>query len=264
MGKARVFKAAMAAAAAIIVLPLVAAAAPITFSGSDGTHSATATFAVIGGELVVTLTNTSASDATLTTDILTAVFFTATGDPLFSRTSVELNAGSTTTAYPSGSGNGTDAGGVVGGEWSYLNSLSVNGHDEGISSSGLGVFGPGNLFPGSNLQGPDSPDGLQYGITSAGDDQATGNGDIQNNTLIKNSVVIHLGLNGNVGFDPYRDITAVSFLYGTTLTDPFIPGDCVGTCVRQPGVVPQPATLTLLGTSVLGLLGWAARRRTSC
>src|SRR5262245_4657243 len=261
MGTARVLTTAMAVAAAIIVLPLIAAATPITFYGSDGTHSASATFEVIGGDLVVTLTNTSPSDATLTTDILTAMFFTATGNPLFTRTSVVLDTGSTTTAYPSGSGSGTEAGGAVGGEWSYLNSLAVFGNNEGLSSSGLGVFGPGNLFPGANLEGPDSPDGLQYGITSPGDDQATGNGDIQNVTLIQNSVVFHLGLNGNDTFDPYRDITGVSFLYGTTLTDPVLTGGCLTNCVRETEQVPQPGTLALLGSSLLGLLGWAARRR---
>src|SRR5215813_2986344 len=124
MGTARVFTTAMAVVAAIIVLPLIAAAAPITFYGSDATRSASATFEVIGGDLVVTLTNTSPNDAAVTTDILTAVFFAAKGDPLFTKTSAALAPGSTTTAYPSGIGSGTNATGV-GSEWAYLNNLSV-------------------------------------------------------------------------------------------------------------------------------------------
>jgi len=254
MGKARLFTVALAATAAIVALPLMAAA--ITFSASDATRSASVNFEVIGGELVVTLTNTSPNDAAVTTDILTAVFFTAKGDPLFTKTSAGLTPGSTTTAYPSGTGSGTNATGV-GSEWAYLNNLSVFGQNEGLSSSGLGVFGKDDRFDTvTNLEGPDSPDGLQYGITSLGDDQATGNGDIQNSTLIKNSVVFHLDLNGNT-FDPYTDITDVRFLYGTALTDTVLTGGCSEGC----GVVPLPGTLTLLGTGMLGLLGWTGRRR---
>ena len=257
MGKARLFTVALAATASIVALPLMAAA--ITFSASDATRSASVNFEVIGGELVVTLTNTSPIDAGVTTDILTAVFFTAKGDPLFTKTSADLAAGSTTTSYPSGgAGSGTNVSGV-GSEWAYLNNPGVFGQNEGLSSSGLGVFGANDRFDTvTNLEGPDSPDGLQYGITSAGDDPATGNGDIQNSTLIKNSVVFHLGLNGNT-FDPYTDITDVRFLYGTALTDTLLTGGCTEGCGTTQ--VPQPGTLVLVGTSFLGLLGWAGGRR---
>jgi hypothetical protein len=256
MVNARHFKA-FVAAAAFLTLPLIAEA--VTYSGSAGTLSATVSFEVNGGDLVVTLTNTSPNDVLVPTDVLTAVFFGAAGNPLFTRTSATLDAGSTTIQTPGGSGSGTDSGGVVGGEWAYLNSLSVSGNNEGISATGLGLFGPGQVFPGSNLEGPASPDGLQYGIASAGDNVGTGNGGVQNNTLIKNSVVFHLGLNGNT-FDPLTDITSVSFLYGTSLTDIIITGDCVD-CPPPVTRVPEPGMLTLLGGSTLGLLGLSWRRR---
>ena len=99
------------------------------------------------------------------------------------------------------------------------------------------------------------PDGIQYGLTSAGDNTATGNGGLQNNTLIKNSVVFHLGLNGQA-FD-VSDITGVSFLYGTALTETIVPGNCVN-CVPR---VPEPGTLMFLGGSTLGLLGLTSWRR---
>jgi hypothetical protein len=246
---------AFVAAATLLTVPMISEA--VTYSGSDATHSASVSFQVSGGDLVVTLTNTSPNDVLVPTDVLTAVFFSAAGNPTFLQTSAVLNAGSTTTLTPGGSGSGTDAGGVVGGEWAYLNSLSVNGNNEGISSAGLGLFGSAQLFPGSNLEGPADPDGLQYGLASAGDNVATGNGGIQNNTLIKNSVVFHLGLNGNT-LDPLTDITAVTFLYGTSLTEILIPGGCVD-CV--PSRVPEPGLLVVLGGSTLALLGLTSRRR---
>jgi hypothetical protein len=144
----------------------------------------------------------------------------------------------------------TDPGGVVGGEWAYKDGISgPGGADEGISSTGLGLFGPSDLFPGTNLQGPESPDGLQYGITSDGDDvtigntPVTGGPDIDGHpiALIENSVIFTLsGLTS--GFDPsaQRAITDVSFQYGTSLD---------GT------VVPLPGAIVLLGSGILGLAG---------
>jgi hypothetical protein len=60
--------------------PLPAAAASITYSFSSGPLSATALFEKSGSNLVITLTNTSLADATVPTDILTAVYFEITGE----------------------------------------------------------------------------------------------------------------------------------------------------------------------------------------
>ena len=146
----------------------------LTISASSDSRSASATFEGIGSDLKVTLTNTSSADALVPVDILTGVFFDLTGDPGLGRTSAVLGAGSSVLFPPSGDGT---EGGSVGGEWAYNNALTgaPGGAKQGISSTGLGLFGPGDRFPGSNLQGPDSLDGLQYGITSAGDNPVTGN-----------------------------------------------------------------------------------------
>jgi len=139
---------------------------------------------------------------------------------------------------------GTDAGGVVGGEWAYRDDLNIANEpnrEYGISSAGFGLFGPGNRFPGNNLQGPTSPGGLEYGITSAGDNPATGNTPVTGtNALIKNSVTFTFsGL--PAGFDPSTQISGVTWQYGTALNEPHLP---------------EPATLSLVA-----LAGWMAVRR---
>ena len=238
-------------AAALAVAPALAIASPITYSGSGGSLSASVVFDTSGTNLIVTLTNTSSADAMAPGDILTGVFFDINGVGTLGRVSAILASGSVV----NGNGGLTDAGGSVGGEWAYAAGITGPGlATEGISSSGLGLFGPGDVFGGTNLQGPADPDGVQYGITSAGDNPATGNGGISGQGLIQDSVVFTLsGLPS--GFNPSAlgAISHVNFQYGTALTETDIPGQ-----PRQLQAVPEPATLALLGT---GLTVAAARLR---
>ncbi len=209
-------------------------AAPFNFSALLGNLQASVTFDTSGTDLIVTLRNISLSDVLIPAEILTAVFWDVNGAGL------SLTPGSA--VVPAGSSvlfGTTDPGSVVGGEWAYNGALDAGNEpfrEYGISSSGLGLFGPGDRFPGTNLEGPDSPDGLQYGITSAGDNPATGNQAVTGgNALIKNVVVFTLpGL--PVGFDPSTQIRNVLFQYGTSLDEPHFP---------------EPTTLVLLGAGAL-------------
>jgi hypothetical protein len=209
--------------------PLAVDASPITFSASSGSLAASASFETTGTQLIITLENTSSQDALVPTDILTGLFFDVNGSsPALTRVSAIVPNGS---AVLFGT---TDPGNVVGGEWAYrAGLLGPAGTTYGISSAGLGLFGPGDRFPGANLQGPADPDGLQYGITSAADDPATGNTPVTGaNALIKYSVEFILsGL--PEGFDPLTAIDNVNFQYGTALSDPLIHS-------------PEPASLILL------------------
>lgn len=237
------------AAVAIALAPLPAVAGSITYGFSSGNRSATAEFAGSGSDLLVTLTNTSTADALVPADILTAVFFEITGDPALTRTSAMLPLSSSVWVGGTGA-DVTPLDRIVGGEWSYQNSiLAVPPYNQGISSVGLNVFGPHTLFPGPNLQGPNSPDGVQYGLTSAGDNLTTGNGGLNGEHLIKNSIVFTLG-----GFsgEPDAVILSASFQYGTSLDEP-----------RFEGHVPEPGSLVLwlFGTLALGASCRQVRRR---
>jgi hypothetical protein len=191
----------------------------MTFSATDGTRQASVIFQTNGTDLIITLENTSSGDALVPTDVLTALFFDVNGPALdLTRESAVLATGSAVFF------GGTDPGGVVGGEWAYRSEL-IGPHNAayGISASGFGLFGPGDRFPGSNLQGPLSLNGLDYGITSAGDDPATGNAAMTGaDALITNAVVFTLS-GVPAYFDPAQSICNVSYQYGTALSEPYVP-----------------------------------------
>lgn len=231
-----------ASVAAVMLLALVAVpmnAQAVTYGASSGTLAASVDFSLAGNTLVVVLTNTSTTDVLVPADLLTGVFFSSNG----TLTPVSATSGGPT--YLNGvqiNGAGT----VVGGEWAYGAGLSgvPGGAGQGISSAGFGLFGNAT-FPGANLSGPAAVDGLQYGITAAGDNVATQNGGVANSEITQNSVVFTFTVSNSFSLPSLRKI---SFQYGTSLSEPNIP--C---CDRQ---LPEPGTVMLLGSSLVGIGLW--------
>ncbi len=235
-------------------------AVSMTFDASSGSRSASVTFELSDSGLLVSLANTSGSDALNPSDVLTAVFFSIAGNPVLTPSSATLASGSTVLFAPSSSVSGSlsPAGPDVGGEWAYATGLAgaPGGATRGIGSAGFGTsgvtedfFAAWNRFrTDSNLQGPDGLNGLEYGITSAGDNPATGNAAVTGrNALIQNSVVLAFGA-VPPGF-VLNDISNVSFQYGTDLSEhPNL----------QP--VPEPGTLVLVGSGLVAVGLWGRRK----
>ena len=252
---------------ALVFIPMMVNATPITFSGeginpaepeASQALNASAEFEISGNDLTVTLTNTSSSDITVQSSILTAIFFDLEGNPTLTPVSAFVNAGSNVVFFPTNPIN-------VGGEWDYkpeLDPLSTpGGARQGISSAGLSYDGfelfNGNLaghFPPyntNNLQGPEAVDGVQFGIISPSDDPTTGQSAVTGaNAFVDNSVVFTLS--GLPGSFTEADISNVSFQYGTSLSEP---------------TIPEPGFLLLLSTGMLAIAGYTKlikRKRKSC
>ena len=219
--------------------------ADVSYFLFQGSLEAKVTFAkVVDGPdefLEVTLENISASDVVEPTDVLTAVFFDLAGDPTLTPVRALLTGGSVV-HFPDVLPDGIDSNGEVGGEYAYKAGLGINGPaDRTISAVGQGdVIGPSDLFPGEPLWGPpsDAPDGLGYGITSAGDDLNVGNAKVTGGVpLVQNGVVFRLsGLPDAYNVD--GSVSNVWFNYGTgLLAFPGFPG------VGEPRIIPVPAAL---------------------
>jgi hypothetical protein len=229
----------------------------VTFIGSDlSGRSAEADFTFDGsGNLAIRLLNTAGSTAADPAYVLTGVFFNMTGSPALTSLSAVLSPGSQTIV--DNVAGAQPAGGVVGGEWAFESGFTFRGAHDGISSTGLGIFGS-NTFPGGILPGGhtvnDAVDGLDYGIVGAG---GTANqGGLNGTPFIQGGVDFLLG-GAPVGYEPTID--QVFFQYGTAVDEPYVPGEPPG-FGEPPGSVPEPVTLLAIGSAMAGLARYINKR----
>jgi len=229
-----------------------------TFSFTDGNPRASrATFEISGGNLVIGLSNTSTFDVMVPEENLTALFFDLAGGASLSPVSAVLGEGavvyqgSTIITDINGDGSVDTDDRNVGGEWAYKMNVPTLPATYAISSVGLDdLIGPQDRFDTTiNLAGPESPDGMQYGILSTGDDPATGNGGILGNVVSRDSVVFTLSGLGT-DFD-LSEISNVWFHYGTSYTSPLPP---------PPPEMPEPVTVMAFILSAGALTGYTRRR----
>jgi len=229
---------------------------PPLFTFSSGTRAASADFSQRGGNLVVTLTNTFDGNVLVPSDVLTAVFFDISSSPTLTPVTATVAAGSSVVYTTNCDVNPCAGATNVGGEWGFGSGLAPQGPVTGaygLSSTGArSGLGAANFPTGLDYQSPAALDGLQFGITSAGDNLATGNTGVTGSALIKNAVVFTLS---GLGAGPYT-ISNVFFLYGTSIGGEEGTGCVDGTCggggsgheVPEPGYL---LTLALLGVPVV-------------
>ncbi len=239
----------MLSMALVLLITVNASANPLTYNDGLGGH---VIFEVLtsgpnSGDLQVTLW--SDRTATVNAQVLTALFFNVASNPTFGTISATVPVLSATdgTTNNSFQYEGTNYGFTtplnVGGEWRYQTGLSgvPGGQTQGIGSSGLNVFAGAPNFGGSDLNNNagGNIDGGDFGLISLTSTVTSGQG---YDVLVKNTTVFLLDAPN--GFDPSRDLSDIFIQYGTSFA---------GT------EVPEPATMLLLGSGLIGL--WGARRK---
>jgi len=233
--------------AALSFFVSTAFASSITFTGGgmNGTSgnalSASAQFDLSGTTLTITLTDTatSANAQYLPSDILTAVYFGTTSLAALTPGTASLD-GSTIISTDL-----TD----VGSNWEFLGGFTpVRGLVNGISASGLSLFGQGNF---NNCTGStcDNLGGINWGLVPSFFPPSQGiNGGVGGRTLVDDRV--QFTLNTMPGFS-LASIDSVQFQWGTS-NDEFSAAGLTS--------APEPSTLVLVGGGI-GLAAFWRRKR---
>jgi hypothetical protein len=202
------------------------AQAATEFGFSQGDLSAKVTFEAVGDTLIVTLENTATADVAVPTDVLTGVFFDIEGfgGALTGESALLTEVMASSVLFGSGlgdTGDGYNGAGDIGSEAGYR--IGASSEIAGLGDHAIGMVGMDDFLgvntrfdqvAGHNLQGPDSPNGIQYGIVNSGY-TGGGNSPIDGpNALITSGVIFTFS-----GFSGLReaDISNIAFNYGTGL-----------------------------------------------
>lgn len=225
--------------AALNFLASAAFATSITFNGgglnagSGNTVSASAQFDFTGSTLTVTLadTSTSASAKYVPSDILMAVYFGTTS--LSSLTPGNASLDGSTVINP----DGTD----VGANWEYFGGFSpVRGLMNGISASGLSVFGQGNFNNCAASNTCNNLGGINWGLVPSFFPPQQGvNGGVSGITLVRDR--LQFTLNTDPGFS-LASINSVQFQWGTSDSE---------FSARGTETVPEPSSFVMVGCGIV-------------
>lgn len=250
---------------AVMAIMVAMPASAVLFVESSGNLAASADFQLSGTTLTIVLTNTTTADTGANADLLSGVFWDLGGSSsIISADSVFLHNGSTMTQDGATSPGNVFVdltaafGGDVSGEFGYATNIqsgfsgAFNGADFGINSSGLGPFGSTSVIGSTNLDGPVSPNGGNFGIAGAGTVSLSPNFPFIINTAANTGGSVIMTLTVATGFS-LDDIGNVGFQYGTSICEPFLNGD---NCAP----IPEPASLTLLGMGLVGLVAFRRKR----
>ena len=233
--------------AALNLFVSAAFATSITFTGggtngaSGNVLSASAQFNLTGNTLTVTLTDTatSANSVYVPSDVLTAVYFGTTSLAALTPETASLDG--STVVGPDGTS--------VGSNWEFLGGFSpVRGLVNGISASGLSVFGQGNFNNCSASSSCNNLGGINWGLVPSFFPPPQGiNGGVSGRTLVDDRV--QFTLNTMPGFS-LASINSVQFQWGTS-NDEFS---------ATAASAPEPSTFILVGGGI-ALAAFLRRKR---
>jgi len=250
--------AAVLTCATLLCAPVQAATFTGTGSSANGVATgAQADFSISGNQLTVVLTNIGTGSIRASGDVLSGLFFDVIGStPTFTPVSALVTSGSSVLQFSSNPTN-------VGGEWRYQQFATTgSGAGQaparyGISSSGYDdLFGAAN-FNGPDLQPPQAVDGIQFGLVNSSFVAFQGNGGLDSNALVRNSVTLTLTFTGSLS---ESQLANVYFWYGTSQNENRPTGQIFDPVPDN--VIPEPSTAA--GVVVLGgLFASFARRRQS-
>lgn len=205
------------------------------FVDPDGlyVYSGRVEFSQIGTTLQIVLQNTADDPADFQRRILNALFWDMAGDPTLANGDAFITAGSTQI-------NGGDPPAQIDDHWAFRQALPLNQYANakyGISSVGIGLFGPSTTFSGT---GP-APNGTNYGLVPMAGTSLLGT------PYVKDSMTFTFDLPVGYTLDP-SDISNVWFQYGSIQSEFFYN-------------VPEPTSMVALGLGALALISRMRRKK---